>query len=59
MTIDGDAWVMSFHEHGADGRDVSYRVDVHRQTNDLYHWSLKQQSGATWRELLALDYRRS
>jgi hypothetical protein len=59
MTIDGDAWVMSFHELGQDGNDVSYRVDIHRRSNDLYHWSLKQQTGDSWKELLALDYQRS
>jgi hypothetical protein len=59
MTIDGDQWAMSFHEQGDDGKDVAYRVDIHRESNNLYHWSLKQQTGTTWKELLALDYRRS
>jgi hypothetical protein len=58
MTIDGDQWVMSFHEQDHSGHDVAYRVDIHRQSNDLYHWSLKRQTGETWKELLALDYRR-
>jgi hypothetical protein len=59
MTIDGDEWVMGFHEQDREGKDVSYRVDIHRQSNDRYHWSLKQQTGAMWKELLALDYQRT
>jgi hypothetical protein len=59
MTIEGDQWLMSFHEQGPDGKDVSYRVDIHRRSHDLYHWSLRRQDAATWKELLALDYRRS
>jgi hypothetical protein len=49
MTVDGNRWDMTFRE---------YRVNIVRQSNDLYHWSLKQNVGGSWKELLALDYTR-
>jgi hypothetical protein len=56
MTVDGDRWEMSFRAQDFSGKDASFRVEILRKSNDLYHWSLREHVGNTWKEVLALDY---
>lgn len=61
VTLEGDRWSMAFTgDGGFIGRPgaVNFRVDVVRQTNDLYHWSLLAGPAGGWKPVFALDYHR-
>jgi len=58
VTVNEDGWEMAFRAQDASGQDAPFRVEVLRKTNDLYRWTLKENVGGAWKELLALDYAR-
>ena len=61
VTLDGDRWSMAFTSDGAlVGRPgpMNFRVDVVRQTNDLYHWALLASPPGGWKPVFGLDYHR-
>jgi hypothetical protein len=58
VTIQGDLWQMSFHGPDFEGKPADLQVNVLRKSNDLYHWSVSEKDGDTWKKLLELDYAR-
>jgi len=58
MTIDGAVWQMNFSGTDFDDKPADLRVQVSRKTNDLYHWSLSEKAGESWKALAGLDYAR-
>lgn len=58
MTITGDRWQMEFPGTDFDDKPADLRVLVDRKSPDLYHWSLSEKSGESWKPLLDLDYAR-
>jgi hypothetical protein len=58
MTIEGDHWQMAFRGPDFAGKIADLQVDVLRKSNDLYHWSVSEKDGDTWKKLLELDYAR-
>lgn len=61
VTLDGDRWSIEFTSDGAIvGRPgpMHFRVDVVRQTNDLYHWALLVSRSGGWEPVFGLDYHR-
>jgi hypothetical protein len=56
VTLNENGLEMSFRALDASGHDAPFRVEVLRQSNDQYHWTLKENVGGAWKELLALDY---
>lgn len=58
MTMTGDRWQMEFSGTDFDDKPADLRVLVDRKSPDLYHWSLSEKSGESWKPLLDLDYAR-
>jgi hypothetical protein len=56
VTVNDHGWDISFRAQDASGLDAPFRVEVERKTNDLYRWTLKENVGGEWKELLVLDY---
>ncbi|WP_263355362.1 hypothetical protein [Acidicapsa acidisoli] len=58
MTIEGNLWRMEFEGTNFDDKPAVLQVLVERKTNDLYHWSLAEKAGESWKPLAGLDYAR-
>lgn len=58
MTIDGDTWTMTFRGASPDGKMADLRAEVTRKSPDLYHWLVREKQAGSWKEIMALDYRR-
>jgi hypothetical protein len=56
VTVNDTGWEMSFRAIDGSGHDAPFHVEVVRRSNDQYHWTLKENVGGAWKELLALDY---
>jgi hypothetical protein len=56
VTLTDTGWEMSFRTQDASGKDAPFRVEILKKSNDLYEWSLRENVGGAWKELLALDY---
>lgn len=55
-TIGPSGFSMSFSDTDENGRPANYRVDITRQTDDRYSWSLFQQTDAGWQPALSLTF---
>ena len=58
VTRAGDDFTLDFHGPDMAGKPADLRVLMRRVNPDLYHWSLAEKVGETWKPLLALDYAR-
>jgi hypothetical protein len=56
VTLTDTGWEMSFRTQDASGKDAPFRVEILKKSNDLYQWSLRENVGGAWKELLVLDY---
>lgn len=56
VSVDGSAWQISFHGIDSGGKPAEFRVDVTKQTNDLYHWALNEKTEDGWQKQFELDY---
>jgi len=58
MQVDGDNWTVTFRGADMEGKMADLRVDVTRKSSELYHWQLKEKQADSWKDVMALDYRR-
>lgn len=59
IQIDGDNWTITFRGYDFDGKMADLRAEITRKSPDLYHWLVREkQPDSTWKEMMALDYRR-
>lgn len=58
MKWDGETLEVLFRAHDFDGKMADLKVDVAKKSDDLYHWSLSEKQGDSWKALADLDYRR-
>lgn len=56
VTVDASQWQISFRGEDFEGKQAEMRVDVDVRSKDLYHWTLHEKSGDSWKKLLELDY---
>ncbi|HEY2012141.1 MAG TPA: hypothetical protein VGH38_01515 [Bryobacteraceae bacterium] len=59
MTVDGEAFTMTFRGQSPEGKTTDLRAEVTRKTPDHYHWAVFEKQGAQWKELFSLEYRRA
>jgi hypothetical protein len=58
VTISDAGLQMLFRGTDFEGKLADLRVDVAKQTPDLYRWTLMEKQGDTWKQLASLDYAR-
>ena len=58
VTISNAGLQMLFRGTDFEGKLADLRVDVTKQTPDLYRWTLMEKQGDTWKQLASLDYAR-
>jgi len=56
VMVGADQWQISFRGEDFEGKQAEMRVDVDVKSKDLYHWTLNEKSGGSWKKLLELDY---
>ena len=56
VIVDASQWRISFRGEDFEGKQAEMRVDVDVRSKDLYHWTLNEKSGDSWKKLLELDY---
>jgi hypothetical protein len=59
MTIDGDLWQITFEGEDFDDKPATLRVDVLRNTDNQYRWTLTEKQGEGWKQLATLVYDRN
>jgi hypothetical protein len=58
VTLSNTGLQMLFRGTDFEGKAADLRVDVAKQTPDLYRWTLMEKQGDTWKQLASLDYAR-
>jgi len=58
MQVEGDRWTTTFRGTDLEGKMADLRAEVTRKSPNLYHWLVKEKQADTWKEIMALDYRR-
>jgi hypothetical protein len=56
VTISDGGLQMLFRGTDFEGKLADLRVDVTKQTPDLYRWTLMEKQGDTWKQLASLGY---
>lgn len=59
VTANGDVTTFDFRGENFEGKLSDLRVNLTKKSNDLYHWQLLEKSGENWKEMAALDFKRS
>jgi hypothetical protein len=58
VTLSDAGFQMRFHGTDFENKPADLRVDVVKQSPDLYRWTLLEKQGDSWKQLLTLDYAR-
>lgn len=59
ITANGEVTTFAFRGEDFAGKMADLRVNVTRRSNELYHWQLTEKAGDDWKEIAALDFKRS